>query len=338
MMSIVKIENASTSKESHVIRNNGVVNNIIELKNRIIKKTSYDKHNWLIGYLDDNLIYQTIIICDNQYKEELIDMNDPYFTNAWVWLKEHCSESDYKRTKNYNYRLIKITIKTPNGTILTGYRSDTAHVKTIGVLYDIPINQELLNYVINYMTPNRSTIEDLIKSYNEIAKYYIKARNNGLYGSDLILYSKDKFNMEKMRLQQSYATTATTKFLRSHTDISEQVKAFMFKISQPVFRRDPGNTNRKTFDSIHVEISIPSKTKMPNRVEFIKKHKREIAVLALRKIEQSKQFERYDIPINFLQLKSIKILPADEITIMFTLKDLTSLPEKDSDEEKCPYQ
>ena len=76
---------------------------------------------------------------------------------------------------------------------------------------------------------------------------------------------------------------------------------FVTKISQPRFIRMPENPNADTFDYIYVEVNLAITWKCDKKDYFIK-NKKAINKMVLNKIEKSKQYQKYNIPINFLNL------------------------------------
>ena len=60
-----------------------------------------------------------------------------------------------------------------------------------------------------------------------------------------------------------------------------------------------------------------------NPMNTIKKYRKNILTMALDKIDQSKKFKRYDIPINFLKLDKITYCKSQNmIELLFVLKPI----------------
>ena len=78
--------------------------------------------------------------------------------------------------------------------------------------------------------------------------------------------------------------------------------AFICKIDSPIFYRSPDNLNENTFDYIYIDVSIRSDSIMENRDEYLNAHIKEIAERVAEKLENSKDFQKYGVPINFLRV------------------------------------
>lgn len=94
---------------------------------------------------------------------------------------------------------------------------------------------------------------------------------------------------------------------------------FITKMCTPRIQREYGNKNTKTFDFIFVDVCIIQNWDS-DRKQYIKENMPEIKKRVIAKIEASKQFKRYDIPINFLKLTSITLTRDDILHFIFELK------------------
>ena len=81
---------------------------------------------------------------------------------------------------------------------------------------------------------------------------------------------------------------------------------FVTKIGQPQYIRVPENTNANTFDYIYVEVNLAITWKYDKKEYYIK-NKEAIDKMVTDKIEKSKKFQKYNIPINFLNLTRISL-------------------------------
>ena len=104
-------------------------------------------------------------------------------------------------------------------------------------------------------------------------------------------------------------------------ELPKGLDRFICKIERPVFSRIPENPNPKTFDFIHIYVSIVSENAIPNRSEYIKENKNEILQRVLKKIEDSKQFKKYGVPINILRLSKMTLIKSQSLLqIVFEIK------------------
>ena len=81
---------------------------------------------------------------------------------------------------------------------------------------------------------------------------------------------------------------------------------FVTKIGQPQYIRVPENTNANTFDYIYVEVNLAITWKYDKK-EYYVKNKEAIDKMVTDKIEKSKKFQKYNIPINFLNLTRVSL-------------------------------
>ena len=101
----------------------------------------------------------------------------------------------------------------------------------------------------------------------------------------------------------------------------EGVDRFITKIQRPEFVCSPENPNPKeTFDYIHVYADIVSNWETDKKT-YIQEHIKEINQKVLTKIESSKSFKKYGIPINYLKASQIVLVDRiDQIHYVFELK------------------
>lgn len=99
------------------------------------------------------------------------------------------------------------------------------------------------------------------------------------------------------------------------------LERFITKIDLPVMERDVDNYNTKTFDFVRLHMYTLAYAENP--MNTIKKYRKNILAMALDKIDQSKKFKRYDIPINFLKLDKITYCKSQNmIELLFVLKPI----------------
>lgn len=102
---------------------------------------------------------------------------------------------------------------------------------------------------------------------------------------------------------------------KEEKDIIEGVK-IVTAVFKPVFRRYNDNTNKDTFDVVELDIGLLSST----TIEDIKKAKREIYKLAFDVVKESKEYQSYGVPIEFLEISRCVLTNDKRIAIQFTIK------------------
>lgn len=94
---------------------------------------------------------------------------------------------------------------------------------------------------------------------------------------------------------------------------------FVLSVDRPRFRRDVDNKKRNTFDFIDIDMVIRSTDASKEKV---KANKEEIFKKALAKLETSKPFQKYGVPINFLKMYQFAVHRDGSLTISFCIKEL----------------
>lgn len=107
----------------------------------------------------------------------------------------------------------------------------------------------------------------------------------------------------------------------SGVDVYSDLERLVQKISFS-FEREPENHNPKTFDRIRVEASIGHFLGDFNTTfEEIKKRRTEILEMVVDKLQTSRKFQKYDVPINFLRLSSLIFSRSFFLEFIFELKE-----------------
>lgn len=104
---------------------------------------------------------------------------------------------------------------------------------------------------------------------------------------------------------------------RKKTNRSD-VENFVISIEKPNIYRDIENENKKTFDFVEVIVNIS--VYHPNKIKFAREHKKEIAQMALNKIENDRKFQKYGVPISILTLKNAMLSKNNFIRYLFEVK------------------
>lgn len=99
----------------------------------------------------------------------------------------------------------------------------------------------------------------------------------------------------------------------------DSLERFIGKIERPKFERATGNTQEGTFDFIRVDVSIITEWHM-DRMDYIRKHQKEITKKVVSKIEESKQFQKMGVPINFLRVSEMTLRRDSILEYVFELK------------------
>jgi hypothetical protein len=82
-------------------------------------------------------------------------------------------------------------------------------------------------------------------------------------------------------------------------------------ISPPVYERFPENKNESTFDRIRMSVGLPAYQygSWETLQSEVKKYKPEIYRLVIQKLKRDRQFKSFGVPMNFLKLSNVSLLP-----------------------------
>lgn len=95
----------------------------------------------------------------------------------------------------------------------------------------------------------------------------------------------------------------------------------LFTIKQPSIERYVVNTNKKTFDIVRVNISLTDYNRA-NQREQIKKFRSRLFKEVIAKISNSKRFQSYNLPVNFLKLDKVTLTCDSQLNMLFVLREV----------------
>ncbi len=101
----------------------------------------------------------------------------------------------------------------------------------------------------------------------------------------------------------------------------KELDYFVTKICQPIFIKEPENPDPNTFDYIHIDVNLAITWKSDKKDYFIQ-HQPEINDMVVKKLQSNKQFQKYNIPINYLKISKITLMNQRRtIQYVFELKN-----------------
>ncbi len=173
----------------------------------------------------------------------------------------------------------------------------------------------------------------------------INKRDNGTFWCDLPYYSlfghysmdKEKFHIDSNLARKVLSKLKEGDHISKVVDIASvteiryisgeekgkeinrsDVENFVMSIEKPNIYRDIENENKNTFDFVEVIINIS--VYHPNKIKFAREHKKEIAQMALNKIENDRKFQKYGVPVSILTLKNATLSKNNFIRYLFEVK------------------
>ena len=97
------------------------------------------------------------------------------------------------------------------------------------------------------------------------------------------------------------------------------ITRFVARIGSPTIEREPENKNPKTFDFVRIEVFLSDM--QLDTLQEVKNHYNEIMEMVIRKIERSRSFTRYGVPVNCLKVAKATLTRQKVLEIVFELKD-----------------
>lgn len=97
------------------------------------------------------------------------------------------------------------------------------------------------------------------------------------------------------------------------------ITRFVARIGTPTVEREPENKNPKTFDFVRIEVFLSDM--QLDTLQEVKNHYNEIMEMVIRKIEQSRSFTKYGVPVNCLKVAKATLTKQKVLEIVFELKD-----------------
>lgn len=170
-------------------------------------------------------------------------------------------------------------------------------------------------------------LEQIVRAYNSdilfrvilserIAKF---SRN-----SDAVKIAMELIRHVPFKSHSTWLERNITKSMREENLDEEQVLRIVTSINRPKFEHMPGNKDKDTFDQIRIHLGLVGKQTISSRNEILRRNQKTLAEITIAKIKDSKSFQRYGIPVNFLKLDHMTITQQDELELLFVLKDISS--------------
>lgn len=155
----------------------------------------------------------------------------------------------------------------------------------------------------------------------EKAKKYLHNNIPGLIKKDDSFWLTMKKHCMGMTIDEikEYFKNNPNYLIRKYPSPTSQNTSIVVSVKPPKLERYNENSNKDTFDIIRVEIVLVSSIK--NRKEEIVKCKDEIIGMALEKIQFSKRFQQFNIPINILSLYDFTITVDNSVLLSFCIKE-----------------
>lgn len=134
-------------------------------------------------------------------------------------------------------------------------------------------------------------------------------------------------NMTIQEIEQ-YFDEHIDQFIYEPVEPSPYKNEKITKIAAPNIIRYQDNPNKNTFDKIRVEVFLTSMNR-EELIAYFKANKKKLLRFVYDKIESNKSYQKYGIPVQFLELYSVGIGSASTLVFDFELK---TIPDNNSDD------
>jgi hypothetical protein len=151
------------------------------------------------------------------------------------------------------------------------------------------------------------------KSFSSIVNKILVPKCSGMHRDDILEWLETHPEV-LYRDKSKYTLTPEERYEWDH--------GIVLKIDRPEIRRETGNTNKKTFDFVRVEMSIRSTYQS---VEKLRAHKKEIIQKALDKIDSYKPYQKYGVPVKYLHLYRMTLLQCGDLILDFEVPKATDI-------------
>ena len=181
---------------------------------------------------------------------------------------------------------------------------------------------------INYkgeiiITPIEGNIYRMrIRDYDRCSELYDILEIRGCQSS--VIRGKNFKNIHTLDQLIEYCSVLKEKReARNRTEEKELFSDICDRVTKPKIdiRKETGNTKDKTFDFISVEIPICI-SNHEKALQFCKDHLRKLVGYAIYKLKNSKRYNSYGVPTNFLKIDKITLTNDSRLELLFCLKDI----------------
>lgn len=108
---------------------------------------------------------------------------------------------------------------------------------------------------------------------------------------------------------------------RSQSTSQDNTGDFITKISKPIFKRESGNDNEKTFDFIYVDVCVVHDWKT-DKLKYINQNLLKIKDRVVEHLGNYPSFKKFGVPVNFLRITDVTFTKDDQIHFVFELKKI----------------
>lgn len=126
-------------------------------------------------------------------------------------------------------------------------------------------------------------------------------------------------------LEHMIASNDVALYVNTHNPCTYEVKYFITEVCKPQIKRSYGNTNKKTFDYIEINMGVACMD-----MEYIKNNIRAIVNIAIHRIAKDPEYKKYGVEVNYLRVTGCYSLEGQRlrtklingIKLVFELKNI----------------
>lgn len=299
----------------------GIVGKTIYRKPRINSKSSYDLFR-VIKFKHEKDVYVASQKSDGPAEEPLWT---PSFVDAGIWKQAVSEFSSFERLDRSveKYLLPK----------MDEYLQSISDAELVFLTRDFLIEHGVIGAPIcqhsgktYYFSENEVYSLDKkseLFPYEGRLKFHIfKIRYERCFNMNVWHKAVSQFEVG-MTLKECISLFLQTKLAHNVPQELPPIERLIQYIAPPIYERVSGNSNETTFDYIRMTVGLPryqfnSWEALKNEV---KRNQHEIYKRVVQKLENDRQFKKYGIPINFLQLSNVMLLRDFSMEFIFELKE-----------------
>lgn len=192
-----------------------------------------------------------------------------------------------------------------------------AHNSPIVKINGVWIQKKLFQNVIE-ATEEDVSLKDIVEAYNQVFADALKqfTEQTKVRHQEQLEHLKSYSPEYSTILQDTY-----TNNLMKKTKAPAEVFRLIRSVERPKITRSLDNHNTRTFDFVEIVANTAS---VPNseKKQLLKAYRDSVMKIVLMAIQDSKPFQKFDIPVNFLKLSECTLTRDNRIVFLFELKDL----------------
>lgn len=149
---------------------------------------------------------------------------------------------------------------------------------------------------------------------------FVNTKLNPDYRVSLLKKLEERGCDQFSQAYQQYLEVNSSSIKYKEITLDSNPEEWIIRTYSPEISRETDNYNKKTFDFVRVNMLLLARFKdIPNRMDILKAHLDKLADKALHIIKESKEYQKYEVPVSYLILDSISLKEDSMLTLLFAL-------------------